>query len=139
MKNATFEPQIVGFLCNWCTYVAADLAGVARLQYPPNVKAIRMMCSGAVSPLYIISALKKGADGVFIGGCHIGDCHYQRGNHSTLKRVAIVKPLLEALGIDPRRLRLEWISASEGPQFSKVLAEFVDQIKELGPNPLKGT
>jgi F420-non-reducing hydrogenase iron-sulfur subunit len=97
-----------------------------------------MMCSGAVSPLYIISALKKGADGVFIGGCHIGDCHYQRGNHSTLKRVAIVKPLLEALGIDPRRLRLEWISASEGPQFSKVLAEFVDQIKELGPNPLKG-
>jgi len=138
MNNETFEPQIVGFLCNWCTYVAADLAGVARLQYPPNVRAIRMMCSGAVSPLYIISALKKGADGVFIGGCHIGDCHYQRGNHSTLKRVAIVKPLLEALGIDPRRLRLEWISASEGPQFSKVLAEFVDQIKELGPNPLKG-
>jgi len=134
-----FEPQIVGFLCNWCTYVAADLAGVARLQYPPNVRVIRMMCSGAVSPLYIISALKKGADGVFIGGCHIGDCHYQRGNHSTLKRVAIVKPLLEALGIDSRRLRLEWISASEGPQFSKVLAEFVDQIKELGPNPLKGT
>ncbi|MGB7294669.1 MAG: hydrogenase iron-sulfur subunit [Candidatus Aminicenantales bacterium] len=138
MKNVTFEPQIVGFLCNWCTYVAADLAGVARLQYPPNVRAIRMMCSGAVSPLYIISALKKGADGVFIGGCHIGDCHYQRGNHSTLKRVAIVKHLLEALGIDPRRLRLEWISASEGPQFSKVLAEFVSQIKELGPNPLKG-
>ena len=138
MSKENFEPQIVGFLCNWCTYVASDLAGVARLQYPPNLRAIRMMCSGSVSPLYVISALKKGADGVFIGGCHIGDCHYQRGNHSTLKRVTIVKPLLEALGIDSRRLRLEWVSASEGAKFSRVIAEFVNQIKKLGPNPLKG-
>lgn len=135
--NDNFEPRIVGFMCNWCTYVAADMAGVARLKQPPNMTAIRMMCSGAVSPLYVISALKKGADGVFIGGCHIGDCHYQRGNHSTLKRIMIVKPLLEALGIDSRRVRLEWISASEGVKYAKVISEFVDQLKELGPCPLR--
>lgn len=136
MKD-NFEPKIIGFLCKWCTSAAADLAGVSRLQYPANIVPIRMMCSGGVDPSYVISALKKGADGVLIGGCHIGDCHYQSGNRQAEKRVAILKKLLEGLGIDSRRVRLEWISASEGVKFAKTISDFVTQLKELGPNPIK--
>lgn len=132
-----FEPKIVGFFCKWCTSAAADLAGVSRLHYPANVVPIRLMCSGGVDPSYVISALKKGADGVLIGGCHIGDCHYQSGNKQTLKRMVILRKMLNEFGIDPRRVRLEWISAAEGGKFSKVINEFVTQIKDLGPNPMK--
>ena len=136
MKDS-FEPKIVGFFCKWCTSAAADLAGVSRLQYPPNVVPIRLMCSGGVDPSYIISALQKGADGVLIGGCHIGDCHYQTGNKQTQKRIAILKKMLGDFGIDPKRVRLEWISAAEGVKFSKVISEFVSQIRELGPSPMR--
>ena len=131
-----FEPKILGFCCNWCAYAGADLAGISRIQYPPNMRMIRVMCSGTVDPLFILEALKKGADGVFIGGCHPGDCHYQSGNYKTRRRVALVKRLLSQLGIDPRRVRLEWVSAAEGGQFAQVVADFVEEIKELGPNPL---
>jgi F420-non-reducing hydrogenase iron-sulfur subunit len=137
IMQQNFEPKIVGFFCKWCTSAAADLAGVSRLQYPPNVVPIRLMCSGGIDPSYILSALKKGADGVLIGGCHIGDCHYQSGNKQTQKRMIILRKMLEEFGIDNRRVRLEWISAAEGTKFSKVIGEFVKQIKELGPNPVK--
>jgi F420-non-reducing hydrogenase iron-sulfur subunit len=133
-----FEPRIIGFCCNWCAYAGADLAGVSRIQYPPNMRMIRVMCSGSVDPLYVTEAFNKGADGVFIGGCHIGDCHYETGNHRTKKRVTVLKKLLGYLGIDPRRLRLEWVSAAEGPKFAQVVTEFIGRVKELGPNPLKG-
>ena len=135
--KVNFEPKIVGFFCKWCTSAAADLAGVSRLQYPPNVVPIRLMCSGGVDPSYILSALQKGADGVLIGGCHIGDCHYQSGNRQMQKRMIILRKMLDELGVDTRRVRLEWISAAEGVKFSKVISEFVKQIKELGPNPIR--
>ncbi|MDD5092930.1 MAG: hydrogenase iron-sulfur subunit [Dehalococcoidia bacterium] len=132
-----FEPKIIGLCCNWCTYAGADLAGVSRIQYPPNFRMVRLMCSGAVDPVYILEAFQKGADGVFIGGCHIGDCHYISGNHKTLKRIALTKKLLDQMGIDPKRLRLEWISAAEGPRFAQLVTEFTREIKELGPSTLK--
>ncbi|MEO0107183.1 MAG: hydrogenase iron-sulfur subunit [candidate division WOR-3 bacterium] len=137
MMSENFEPKIIGFMCKWCTYAAADLAGVSRLQYPPNIVPIRLMCSGGLEPSYIIKALKEGADGVFIGGCHFGDCHYQTGNYQTNKRIAILQKLLEEMGIDKRRVRLEWISAAEGTKFARTIKEFVEDIKKLGPNPLK--
>ena len=136
--TAEFEPRIVAFLCNWCTSAAADLAGVSRFKYPSNILPVRVMCSGMVDPFYVMYAFKQGADGVLMGGCHIGDCHYLTGNWQTQKRVPLLKKLLESLGIDPRRLRLEWISASEGARFVEVAHEFVGEIKQLGPNPLKG-
>ncbi|MCD6472777.1 hydrogenase iron-sulfur subunit [Candidatus Aerophobetes bacterium] len=132
-----FEPKIIGFCCNWCTYAGADLAGVSRLQMPPDFRMIRVMCSGRVDPLFVVEAFQKGADGVFIGGCHIGDCHYQSGNHRTKKRVAILKKILSYLGIDPQRVRLEWVSAAEGPKFAQVVTDFIAEIKRLGPNPLR--
>jgi len=132
-----FEPKILGFCCNWCAYAGADLAGINRNQYPPNIRIIRVMCSGTIDPLYIMKAFQKGTDGVFIGGCHIGDCHYQDGNHRAKKRVAVVKKILSYLGIDPRRVRLEWVSAAEGQKFAQVMNDFVAEIKRLGPNPLK--
>ena len=128
-----FEPNIVGFLCNWCTYAGADLAGTSRIQYPPNLKAIRVMCSGRVNPIFVINALQQGADGVLIGGCHPGDCHYERGNFIARRRYAILKNLLEYMGIDPRRVRLAWISASEGNKFAEVVNELTEDIKKLGP------
>ena len=133
-----FEPKIVAFLCNWCTSAAADLAGVSRFKYPANILPVRVMCSGMVDPFYVMYALRRGADGVLLGGCHIGDCHYLKGNYQTQKRVPVLRKLLESLGIDPRRLRLEWISASEGTRFVEVTKEFVEEIRKLGPNPLKG-
>ena len=132
-----FEPKILGFCCNWCAYAGADLAGINRNQYPPNIRIIRVMCSGTIDPLYIMKAFQKGTDGVFIGGCHIGDCHYQTGNHRAKKRVAIIKKILSYLGIDPRRVRLEWVSAAEGQKFAEVVTDFVAEIKRLGPSPLK--
>lgn len=136
MSSENFEPRIVAFLCNWCTYTGADLAGTARMKYPPNVRTLRVMCSGRVDPAFIVYALQNGADGVMVGGCHIGDCHYDKGNYSTRRRTVILKSILETLGVDPRRFRLEWISASEGDKFAEVITEFTKELKELGPNPL---
>jgi F420-non-reducing hydrogenase iron-sulfur subunit len=127
-----FEPNIIGFLCNWCCYAGADLAGVNRFQYPPNVRIIRVMCSGSLDPSIILEAFIRGADGVFIGGCHIGDCHYATGNLHTEIKVKALRELLKEAGFDPGRLRLEWVSAAEGERFSKVIKEFTEQLKALG-------
>jgi len=132
-----FEPRIVAFLCNWCAYTGADLAGTSRLQYPPNVRAIRVMCSGGVDPIYVIKALLEGADGVLIGGCHPGDCHYQSGNLKARRRVAILRSILEELGLDPDRVWLRWISASEGKLFADTITEMVQVLKDKGPNPAR--
>jgi F420-non-reducing hydrogenase iron-sulfur subunit len=128
-----FEPRIIGFLCNWCSYSGADLAGVSRLKSPANIRIIRTMCSGRVDPTFVIKAFELGADGVLISGCHPGDCHYSEGNYKTMRRVALLKPVLSAFGIDERRLRLEWISASEGEKFARLSAEFTETIRSLGP------
>jgi len=133
----SFEPRIVAFLCNWCAYTGADLAGTSRLQYPPNVRAIRVMCTGGVDPIYVIKALLEGADGVLIGGCHPGDCHYQSGNLKARRRVAILSSILEQLGLDPDRVWLRWISASEGKRFADTIEEMVQVLKEKGPNPMR--
>jgi F420-non-reducing hydrogenase iron-sulfur subunit len=135
--NGNFNPRIVAFLCNWCTYTGADLAGVARLQSSPSVRVIRTMCSGRVDPTFVLDAFKLGADGVMIGGCHIGDCHYSEGNFKTLRRVELLKVLLKQLGIDPRRLKLEWISASEGDKYAHTTLEFEKELRELGPIKLQ--
>jgi F420-non-reducing hydrogenase iron-sulfur subunit len=132
-----FEPKIIGFLCNWCSYTGADLAGVSRLQYPPNFIPIRVMCTGAVDPVYIIKALLEGADSVLVAGCHPGDCHYLSGNFKARRRVAILKKLLEDIGLEGERVRLEWISASEGQKFADTVNEMVKETKKLGPNPIK--
>jgi F420-non-reducing hydrogenase iron-sulfur subunit len=128
-----FEPKIVGFLCNWCSYSGADLAGVSRLQSSPNIRIIRTMCSGRVDPSFIMRAFQLGADGVLISGCHYGDCHYLEGNFKTMRRVELLKIVLKHFGIDERRLRLEWISASEAEKYAKVSIEFTEQIRQLGP------
>jgi len=133
----SFEPRIVAFLCNWCAYTGADLAGTSRMQYPPNVRVIRMMCSGGVDPIYVIKSLLEGADGVLIGGCHPGDCHYQSGNLKARRRVAILRSILEQLGLDPDRVWLRWISASEGKRFADTIEEMVQVLKEKGPNPMR--
>ncbi len=132
-----FEPKIIGIFCNWCTYAAADLAGVSRMQYSPNIRIIRVMCSGRIHPEFIIYAFKNGADGVLIGGCHPGDCHYIEGNYKNLRRYLLLKKLLKQFGIEEERLRLEWISASEADKFVKVVNEFTETIRKLGPIPLK--
>ena len=134
---ADFEPKIVAFLCNWCTYTGADLAGTSRLQYPPNVRIIRLMCSGAVDIIYILKALIEGADGVLIGGCHPGDCHYQNGNYKARRRIAILKKILNQLGYDEDRVWLRWISASEGKLFADTVTQMVDELKAKGPNQIK--
>ena len=131
-----FEPNIIAFLCNWCSYAGADLAGTSRLKYPPNVKDIRVMCSGRVDPVFIMEALRQGIDGVLVAGCHPGDCHYQSGNYKTNRRILLLKRLLKDLNIEEERVRFEYISASEGQKFADVVTDFVGQLKELGPNPL---
>jgi F420-non-reducing hydrogenase iron-sulfur subunit len=128
-----FEPKIIGFICKWCTSAGADLAGTSRMKYPPNMIPITVFCSSRVDPQYILWSFKNGADGVFIGGCHPNDCHYQDGNYKTMKRIPILKNLLKDLGIEPERLRLEWISASEADKFRKTITEFTETIKKLGP------
>ncbi len=128
-----WTPRIVAFFCNWCTYTAADLAGVSRLKYASNVRVIRLMCSGRVDPQFVLEALAKGADGVLIGGCHPGDCHYVEGNYKMLRRFELLKRLLADMGIEERRVRLEWISAAEGEKVKTVINEMTEQIKKLGP------
>ena len=132
-----FEPRIIAFLCNWCTYTGADLAGTSRLQYPPNIRIIRLMCSGALDPVYVAKALLEGADGVLIGGCHPGDCHYQSGNYKARRRVAILNEILDQMGLEKERVWLRWISASEGQYFADTVTEMVAAIKDMGPNPAK--
>jgi len=133
-KEDNFEPKIIGFLCKWCGYAGADLAGVSRLEYPANIIPIQVPCTGRIDVQFILEAFKNGADGVLIAGCHTpNDCHYMSGNYKALKRIALLKKLLEQLGIDPRRVRLEWISATEGKKFAEVVKEFVEEIKKLGP------
>ncbi len=128
-----FEPKIIGFLCNWCSYTGADLAGVSRIKSEPNVRVIRTMCSGRVDPSFILKAFQLGADGVIVMGCHLGDCHYQEGNYKTIRRIPFLKRLVKDFGIDPRRLRLEWVSASEGDRFAEVVNEMTAEIRSLGP------
>ena len=136
--NGGFEPRIVAFFCNWCTYTAADLAGVSRMKYAPNIRVIRLMCSGRLDPQYVMMAFAKGADGVLIGGCHPGDCHYVEGNYKTLRRVTLLERMLHDLGIEKQRFRLEWISASEGDKVKKVVNEMVEQVRVLGPLDVLG-
>ncbi|MGB8952183.1 MAG: hydrogenase iron-sulfur subunit [Candidatus Aminicenantales bacterium] len=133
MSNGSFEPRIVGFLCNWCSYTGADLAGTARMAYAPNVRIIRVMCSGRVDPQFVLKAFAEGADGVFISGCHPGDCHYQEGNYKALRRARLLSNMLEQFGIEKERFRIEWVSASEGVKFQRVCNEFTGEIKKLGP------
>jgi coenzyme F420-reducing hydrogenase delta subunit len=128
-----FEPKIVAFLCNWCSYAGADLAGTSRMEYPPNVKTIRVMCSGRVHPMLVVNALQQGADGVLISGCHPGDCHYTEGNYYTRRRVQIMRRLLEYIGIHPARVRVSWVSAAEGKKFVEVIKEVVNDVKKIGP------
>jgi F420-non-reducing hydrogenase iron-sulfur subunit len=136
-EEETFEPLIIGFCCNWCSYAGADLAGVSRLQYPPNLRIIRVMCSGMVHPNLVIDALTKGADGVLVCGCHIGDCHYLDGNVKAENRKEAIELMLEDFGIEPERFRLEWVSASEGPRFAEVVREMTEEVRELGPSMYK--
>jgi F420-non-reducing hydrogenase iron-sulfur subunit len=128
-----FEPRIVGFLCNWCSYTGADLAGTSRIKYQPNVRAIRVMCSARVDPTYVLKAFASGADGVLMCGCHPGDCHYSEGNYKTLRRVPLLKKMLADFGIEEDRVRLEWVSASEGRRFADVVNDMTDRIRALGP------
>ena len=136
MEVDEFKPRIIGFFCNWCSYAGADLAGTSRIKYPPNIRIIRVMCSGRVNDVFILKAFIAGADGVLVCGCHPGDCHYQKGNLSARRRVTGLKPLLDAIGIGQDRLRLEWISASEAPKVAETVKSFTETIKELGPSPL---
>ena len=131
-----FQPRIVVFACNWCSYAGADLAGVSRMQYPPTTRVIRVMCSGRVTPGFILEAFRLGADGVLVTGCHPGDCHYIDGNENAVVTVGKTRQLLKVLGIKDERLRLEWISAAEGARFSRIMTEFTDTIRKLGPSPL---
>ncbi len=128
-----WEPRIVAFFCNWCTYTAADLAGVSRMKYAPNVRIIRVMCSGRIDPQFVLDAFAKGADGVLIGGCHPGDCHYIEGNYKALRRFRLLRRMLQDMGIEDARLRLEWVSASEGEKVKSVINDMVEKVKALGP------
>ena len=133
-----FEPKIIGFLCNWCSYAGADLAGVSRIQYPPNIRIIRVMCSGRIDPIIPIEVFAKGADGVIILGCHPGDCHYSEGNLYEERKIKMLKKLLALTGVGSGRLKLEWVSASEGQRFANVVTQFIEQIRKLGPSPVSG-
>ena len=128
-----FEPKILGFFCNWCTYAGADLAGVSRFQYPSNIRVIRVMCSARVDPMYVMKALLNGVDGVLIGGCHPGECHYLEQNYKAMRRFSMLRHSLRALGIEDERVRLQWASAAEGVQLAKAINEMVDQVRALGP------
>jgi len=136
IKIKEFEPQILVFCCNWCSYAGADLAGVSRFQYPPNIRIIRVMCSGRVEPTFVLKAFQNGIDGVLITGCHIGDCHYISGNESTLIRMGHLANLLKKIGIEEERFRLHWISAGEGKQFSELITEFTEKIKHVGESKI---
>lgn len=137
MAEEAFEPLIVGFCCNWCSYAGADLAGVSRFQYPPNIRIIRVMCSGMVHPNLVMDALTKGADGVLLCGCHPGDCHYREGNLKAQSRAEAIKLMLQDFGIEEERFRLQWISASEGPRFAQVVTEMTEKLRQLGPSAFR--
>jgi len=128
-----FEPRIVAFLCKWCSSAGSDLAGVSRMEYPPNVTPIQVMCSGSVSPLYVFSAFNRGADGVLVSGCHPGDCHYIKGNMYARRKLALVKKLLEHVGLERERFQISWVSAAEGQKYTQIIKDFVKELKPLGP------
>jgi F420-non-reducing hydrogenase iron-sulfur subunit len=133
----TFEPTIVGFLCNWCSYTGADLAGTSRIHYAPNVRVIRVMCSARIDATFVLKALRDGADGVLICGCHPGDCHYSEGNYKMMRRFPLLKSLLADYGIEEERVRLEWVSASEGQRFADIVNDMTERVRALGPSPVK--
>ncbi len=132
-KTKSWQPKIIAFLCNWCSYAGADLAGISRLQYPPNVRVIRVPCSGRMNPLYIIRALQHGVDGVLVSGCHPGDCHYITGNYYARRKFAIINSLLQYVGIEKGRVHFSWVSASEGGKFAEVIKQVTEDVKKLGP------
>ncbi|MBN2035886.1 MAG: hydrogenase iron-sulfur subunit [Chitinispirillaceae bacterium] len=134
-ENNNFQPKIVAFLCNWCSYAGADLAGVSRLQMPASFRVIRVMCTSRVDPMFVVKAFLEGADGIIIAGCHPGDCHYLKGNYYARRRFATLVKTFEILGFDSRRLRLSWVSASEAPRYAQVVKDFTKEIQNLGPNP----
>jgi F420-non-reducing hydrogenase iron-sulfur subunit len=135
MTEKAWQPDVLVFACNWCSYAGADTAGVSRIQQQPHFKMIRVMCSGRIQPGFVFRAFEKGADGVLVSGCHFGDCHYVFGNHKAVEQFEITKKVVQLLGIEEGRLRLEWISAAEGARFAQVINEFIDQVRELGPSP----
>jgi coenzyme F420-reducing hydrogenase delta subunit len=128
-----YQPLIIGFLCNWCSYAGADMAGTSRIAYPPNIRIIRVPCSGRVDPLFVVKCFQLGADGVLIAGCHPGDCHYSEGNYHARRRFALLRPFLDYLGIEAERFRVEWVSASEGKRFSQIVSDFTQKLLQLGP------
>jgi F420-non-reducing hydrogenase iron-sulfur subunit len=134
----SFEPKIVGILCNWCSYAGADLAGTSRKKYPANVRVVRVMCSGRVEPVFVLKAFEKGADGVLICGCHPGDCHYAEGNYKAIRRYPLLKKVLAQMGVEDERVRLEWVSASEGDRFAGIVRDMTEQIRKLGPFSANG-
>ncbi len=136
-ETAEFDPFVLCIFCNWCTYTGADQAGTSRMQRPANLRIMRVMCSGRVEPEMVIEALKHGADGVLIGACHIGDCHYVEGNFKTVRRWPVLATMIEQLGFHPNRIRLEHISASEGAELTEIAKEYIEELKEIGPNPIK--
>jgi coenzyme F420-reducing hydrogenase delta subunit len=138
MTDHLFQPRIIAFCCNWCSYAGADLAGVSRLQMPADFHIIRVMCSARVAPEWIIKALMEGIDGVMVLGCHLGDCHYISGNHRAAKRLALLKEMLGFVGVNPDRLLLDWVSASEGGKFQKLVTAFVEQVRKLEPQSAEG-
>jgi F420-non-reducing hydrogenase iron-sulfur subunit len=133
----SYEPKILGLLCNWCSYTGADLAGTSRIQYPSNIRIVRVMCSARVDPTIVLDALAKGADGVLICGCHPGDCHYSEGNYKAMRRFALLKKLLQAYGVENERLRLEWVSASEGQRFADIVTDMTERVRVLGPSRIQ--
>jgi F420-non-reducing hydrogenase iron-sulfur subunit len=135
----SFEPKIVGFLCNWCSYTGADLAGTSRIHYKPNVRIIRVMCSARIDPTFVVKALADGADGVLICGCHPGDCHYAEGNYKAMRRYPLLKKMLGALGVEEERVRLDWVSASEGQRFADIVNDMTERLRALGPSRIKST
>ena len=137
MEQEEFTPRILAFCCNWCSYTGADLAGTSRIQMPATVRNIRIMCSSRVDPLFIVKAYLRGADGILIAGCHPGDCHYNRGNYYARRRIALMKKVLEEVGLETDRVMLSWISASEGQKYADVTSDFTEKIKEMGPNPVR--
>jgi coenzyme F420-reducing hydrogenase delta subunit len=134
MSEKAWEPKVVAFLCTWCSYAGADLAGVSRIQYPPNVRIIRVPCSGRINPIFLLRALQNGADGVLVSGCHPGDCHYISGNLAARRKFALTKELLRYVGIEPERVQFTWVSASEGGRFAAIIEKVVEQVRKLGPN-----
>jgi len=137
MADENWKPKIIAIICNWCSYAGADLAGGARIQYPPDIRAIRVMCTGRIDPLFILKAFQDGADGVLVSGCHFGDCHYLEGNFKAAKRMFLLKSVLRNIGLDDKRLRMTFVSASEGAKWATVMTDVVKTINELGPSPLK--